>query len=464
VLRPAVLRPAVLRTAVLRTAVLRPAQWTSSRVLLLLAVGSVSTLLYLQEFTIATYLRVFLPLFGLYGLAVIGIFWRRPGASSCPGLIVGFAVVFRLLVLFSPPVLSSDLYRYIWDGRVQRAGINPYRYPPEAEALAALRDTTMHPQINRPQLTTIYPPAAQMLFALITTVVPDSVRGMKAAMVLFDLVTIGVLVRLLKTHGSDPERVILYAWSPLVMFEFAGSGHVDALMLPFLLLALQARLAARPGLAGVLLGLATLIKLYPAVLFPALYTRQERRFPLGFGAVLVLGYLPYTAGAGTRVLGYLPGYFGAWEDFNGSLRYFLTHALSPLTASARSIALGLCVILLLLVALLVMHRYPIAHAIRRAYDMMSAYLLLVPTTFHPWYVIWLLPCLCFYPSWGWLYLSGAVALSYLAYVQDYPTVPIGIHLLEFLPLYVLLLAQGVRQRWPGQRREPATALFMEQPG
>jgi alpha-1,6-mannosyltransferase len=437
--------------------------WTSARIFLLLAVGSVSTLFYLQDFTIATYLRVFFPLFGLYGLAVVIVFWKRPGSSSCLMLIVGFAVVFRLIVLFSPLVLSGDLYRYVWDGRVQRAGVNPYRYPPEAEALAALRDTAIYPQIIRPVLTTIYPPAAQMFFALITTIVPDSIRGMKAFMVLFDLITIGVLIRLLKTNGSDPERVVLYAWSPLVVFEFAGSGHVDALMLPCLLLALQARLAARPGSAGVLLGLATLLKLYPAVLFPALYSRRERRYPLGFGAALVLGYLPYVAGAGTRVFGYLPGYFGPWEDFNGGLRYFLTLALSPLTTSARSIALGLCAILLLLVALFVLRRDMTDGYIQRVSYMISAYLLLVPTTFHPWYIIWLLPCLCFSPSWGWLYLSGAIALSYLAYIQSYPIVPIGIHLLEFLPLYVLLLAQGVRQRWQSPLRVPTAAMLMQQP-
>jgi hypothetical protein len=430
-------------------------QWLSSRALLLLALGSVSTLLYLQDFTIATYLWVFFPLFGLYGLAVGLIFQKRPGSASCMALIVGFAVVFRLIVLFSPLVLSSDLYRYVWDGRVQRAGVNPYRYPPAADALVALRDIEIYPQINRPELTTIYPPVAQMLFALITTVAPESITGMKAVMVLFDLVTLAVLMRLLHTSGSDPERVVLYAWSPLVVFELAGSGHVDALMLPFLLLALQARLTVRPGLAGVLLGLATLIKLYPAVLFPALYTRRERRFPVGFGVTLGLGYLPYVWDAGTRVLGYLPQYLGPWEDFNGGLRYFLTGGLAPLTASARSLALGLCATLLLLVACRVMRRDNPAPVIRRVYHMISAYLLLIPTTFHPWYVIWLLPCLCFFPSWGWLYLSGVISLSYLAYSQGYPSVPAGIHLLEFLPFYVLLLAQAGWQYWQHPDRSPS---------
>src|SRR2546427_4315845 len=356
-------------------------RWRPSRTLLLVIIGGVSTLLYLQDFTIATYPWVFLPLFGLYGFAV-GVVFRKPSGSAPASLaiILGFAVLFRCLVLFSPLVLSSDLYRYVWDGRVQRAGINPYRYPPEADALVPLRDTTIYPHINRPGLITIYPPGAQMLFALITTVVPDSVRGMKAAMVLFDLATLGVLLRLLQRHGSDPQRLVLYAWSPLVVFEFAGSGHVDALMLPFLLLALHARLTARPGSAGVLLGLATLIKLYPAVLVPALYSRGERRFLCGFGATLILGYLPYVAGAGARVLGYLPGYFGPWEDFNGGLRYFLILALSPLTASTRDNSLGLCAILLLFVALGVIRRGVRDPPLPMASSIFSAFLFLVPNT------------------------------------------------------------------------------------
>jgi hypothetical protein len=109
--------------------------------------------------------------------------------------------------------------------------------------------------------------------------------------------------------------------------------------------------------------------------------------------------------------------------------------------------------LLLLVACRFRRHDHTTHVIQRAYHMISAYLLLIPTTFHPWYVIWLLPCLCFFPSWGWLYLSGAMALSYLAYTQTYPIVPGGLHVLEFLPFYALLLVQVGWQRWqhPSQR-------------
>lgn len=420
----------------------------SSQTFLLLLLGGVSAFFYTQEYTLATYPWVYFPLFGLYGLALVLVFRASSGSSaSWLTLIVGFAVLFRLLAVFSPLVLSTDLYRYVWDGRVQRAGINPYRYPPEAEALAALRDADLYPRVHRPNLPTIYPPVAQMLFAGTAYLAPDSVRGMKAIMLLFDLSTIALLIRLLKRTGHAPERVLLYAWSPLTVFEFAGSGHVDVLMLPFLLLALHARLARRPRLTGVMLGLATLIKLYPAVLFPALHRRPDRRMPLCFGATLLLGYLLYLPGAGVHVFGYLPGYFGPWEDFNGGLRSLLTWALTPLTGEARSLAAALCALLLLWVAYRVSRHPADTPVVQRVGQMIAAYLLLVPTTFHPWYLVWLLPCLCVQPSWGWLYLSGALALSYMAYTLEYPTVPLGLHLMELLPCYGLLLLQWSWQRW-----------------
>jgi hypothetical protein len=413
--------------------------WKNPRLLLLAAVGSVSTPLYLQDFTLATYLWVFFPLCGLYVLALVAILRKRTNVSYLP-LIIGFALVFRLILVFSPLVLSSDLYRYVWDGRVQRAGLNPYRYPPEAEALTALRDTEIFPRVHRPWLPTIYPPAAQMFFALSASVFPDSISGMKALLMLGDGATLLLLVRLLKRTGSDPDRVLVYAWSPLVLFELAGSGHVEALMLPFVLLALLACRRDQPLLAGAALGIATLVKLYPAVLFPALYRKRDVRFPLAFGATVLLGYLPYAPGG--KFLGYLPGYFGHWEDFNIGLRHWLTVLLTLVTPHPRLTAMLVLTAVLLAVALSVDRR---ADVCRGAYVMAAAYLILLPTSFHPWYLVWLLPFLCLYPSWGWLYLSGAIALSYLHYVEG--AQPPDVRLLAFLPCYALLLAQAVWRRF-----------------
>ncbi|MEE8502897.1 MAG: hypothetical protein V3T26_00415, partial [candidate division NC10 bacterium] len=97
----------------------------------------------------------------------------------------------------------------------------------------------------------------------------------------------------------------------------------------------------------------------------------------------------------------------------------------------------------------------------RAYVMVSAYLLLLPTSFHPWYLIWILPFLCLYPSWGWLYLSGSISLSYLKYVQDLGILPLGIRLLEFLPLYVLLGLEAFRHRYSEARSDEVMTFMME---
>ncbi len=372
---------------------------------------------------------------------------------------MGFALLFRLALLPSPLVLSSDLYRYIWDGRVQTAGINPYLYPPSAPELAFLRDEEISPFINRPHAPTIYPPGAQILFAVTYTLFPDSITGVKAVMILFDLATILLVLRLLKRTGVNAEGVLVYAWSPLVIFELAGSGHAEALMLPFLLLALLARIEGRPLLAGAALGIATLIKLYPAVVFPALSKRRDRLFPFAFGATILLGYLPYLSGAGGKVVGFLPDYFGPAEDFNVGLRSLLTGALAPFTGSPRLIAMLLLTTLLIAVAIsLGRHEKSV---LWRGYLITSAYLLLLPTSLHPWYLIWLLPFLCLYPSWGWVYFSGAISLSYLKYVQEPQVLPLWIWLVEFLPLYLLLSVEVVRYRRRAAYVDKPIAIMME---
>ncbi len=446
--------------------------WRSRSTLLLVGVGVVSTLLYVLNFrlapalarlgithgqdgAVAGYPILFFVLFALYTLALIVVFRQRSGSTRV-GVIVGFAIIFRLALLFSPPVLSSDIYRYIWDGRVQMAGISPYLYPPSARELMPLREEKIFPHINRRDDPTIYPPGAEMFLAASAAIFPDSITGLKAIMIVFDIGSILLILLLLKKTGKHSDRVLLYAWSPLVIFELAGSGHLEAVMLPFVLLAILARMKEKPGLAGAALGAATLIKLYPAALFPALYKGRDRTFPLAFGVTVLLGYLPYVSGAGEKVLGFLPSYFGPWEDFNVGLRHFVTVTIAPFTTSPRPIAMFLLIALLGAVAVYVFRQRDGDAVLWNAYLMASAYLLFLPTSFHPWYLIWILPLCCLFPSWGWVYLSGAITLSYWKYIQALPDVPLGIRLVEFLPLYVLLGIEVVRHR----RAEPAPGTPM----
>ncbi len=152
-------------------------------------------------------------------------------------LILGLALLPRLVLLSSTPALSDDLYRYIWDGKVAAAGLDPYRYAPDAPELAHLRDPLWEP-VNQKSQRTPYPPAAQLVFAATYRLAPDSVKAQQVVATLADLLTIGALLLLLRRLGLPRERVLLYAWSPLPMLHFAHSAHNDALMLAPLLLAL----------------------------------------------------------------------------------------------------------------------------------------------------------------------------------------------------------------------------------
>jgi len=127
---------------------------------------------------------------------------------------VAFAIIFRLSILFAPSYLSDDIYRYVWDGRVQAAGINPYRYIPAAPELAQLRDDAIYPKINRKDWAhTIYPPVAQVVF-LLTTRISESVTWMKATMLGFELVTIWAVAQLLALLGRPRQLLLIYAWHP----------------------------------------------------------------------------------------------------------------------------------------------------------------------------------------------------------------------------------------------------------
>jgi alpha-1,6-mannosyltransferase len=168
------------------------------------------------------------------------------------------------------PRLSTNIYRYIWDGRLQAAGINPYLYLPVGPRLAALRDDSIYPHINRKEYAhTIYPPVAQIFYFVVTRVT-QSISGFKGVLVLVDLVTVGLVAATLRAIGQPAERVIVYAWHPLPIFEFGGSGHIDALMICFIALALFARARQKFGIAGFALGAATLVKFIPVILLPAI--------------------------------------------------------------------------------------------------------------------------------------------------------------------------------------------------
>lgn len=324
-------------------------------------------------------------------------------------LILGIAVALRLALLPVPPHLSSDVYRYVWDGRVQGAGINPYRHVPEAPALEALRDEAVFPYINRRDYAvTIYPPAAQMLFALVNRV-SDSVLAIKLALVACEAATVAVLVDLLRRLRLPATRVVAYAWHPLAVWEVAGSGHIDAAMVAATMLGLWfALVPGRRLLAACVLAVAALFKPFAALALSAAWQPRRRRgdwqAPAVALATAALLYLPYLS-VGAGVLGFLPTYLGE-ERMDTGTGFWLVAAVEQFlgpVAWARPLYLAAGAALLGGLALAVPfgHDQGLEAKLRRLFWLVLAFVVLLSPNW-PWYYLVLLPFVALFgPAPGW---------------------------------------------------------------
>lgn len=370
-------------------------------------------------------------------------------------LVLLFAVLLRISVVLGPPYLSDDIYRYVWDGRVQAAGINPYRFVPDSPELRRLQDNHVFPHINRSDYArTIYPPVAQFIF-LAATRVSESITWMKTVMVGFEALTVWALIRLLVSLGLPAERVLIYAWNPLTIWEFGGSGHIDAAAIAFLALALWTRRRNLPALTGITLACATLVKFYPAVIFPALYRRWDWKMPAGFAATVVLGYLPY-AKAGLGALGFLPGYVEE-EGLKSGERFYLWTLLQkarPVSWFNGAWYMGLLMLVLVVVAVWLMFRKQQAEGNFLLHAAILASLCAVLFSPHyPWYFAWILPLMVFVPYVPMLYLSVAGFILYESRLQESPETLLRDNTLLYLPFLLLIAVH-----WLWRRRQSLSGV------
>jgi len=352
-----------------------------------------------------------------------------------------FAALFRISILFSPPYLSDDVYRYVWDGRVQSAGINPYRYIPADESLAKLRDDKIYPNINRREYArTIYPPVAEGVFLLITRI-SESVTWMKAAMVGFEAITVWALIQLLVSFGFARQRVLIYAWHPLVVWEFAGSGHLDAMVIAFIALALLAHRKRRETLTVVLLACATCVKLFPAALFPAFYKRWSWKMPLTFVATIVVAYLPYLSVGPKGALGFLEGYANERGMFSGDQFFLLTVVRQVVSANVPASAYLVFTVAVLgglFLWMMLGKQSDDVSYIRNGLIIASIFMLLLAPHFS-WYFCWLILFLCFIPAISVFYLTAASFLLYLTWINDTPDRVVLLKTLIFVPFLILAI-------------------------
>ena len=252
-------------------------------------------------------------------------------------VVIGAALACRVPLMVGPVNYDSDMVRYVWDGRVQRFGYNPYAVVPSDPALAHTHteDTIRMPSRNA---QTPYPPAAQIFFRLMVTA-SESARVMKVVLTLLDMWTIFLVLQWLRATGRSEWMVIGYAWNPLVILEVAHSGHIDALGAFWIALCALWMARRRTALASVAYTLAVATKLLPIVLAPLFLGRVRiRDIALG-GVTLVLLYLPFMS-AGIDPLGAVPNVV-AHIRFNSPIFRPLAWLATPSGAAAFALLAGL---------------------------------------------------------------------------------------------------------------------------
>jgi len=336
-------------------------------------------------------------------------------------IVVAFAVGFRMMTLFAEPFLSSDIYRYVWDGIVQHAGVNPYRYVPGDAALSWLRvpHAGVYEHINRRDYArTIYPPVAQMIYWVVTGVSP-TVQAMKLAMFGFECVTVWALVKMLEWMGRPSAEVLLYAWCPLLVWEIGGAGHVDAAVFCLVTLAMIFRWKEQPMLVGLFLGMAVMTKFYPLVLVPALWRRGDWKMPAVLATVVTVGYAMYSS-VGMMVFGFLTSGYAKEEGMESGTRYFLLEAVQRVWPGAGvGVYMGFCAVVLGAISWWCWRRATVEdtfHLSRRkdAMDgasgsvivpmfvkgclMLGFAMMLLFSPHYPWYVVWLVPMFVLCPN------------------------------------------------------------------
>jgi hypothetical protein len=385
--------------------------------------------------------HVHLALYALAFAAYAAGLWSARGVSARGlRLALAAAVAWRVALACAPPLLSDDVYRSVWEGRVQVHGHNPYewRNRPESGRLAHLRDGVWE-RVNHKDYTAIYPPLWQ-LAARAVIAVHDSVTAMKLFLVACELAVLAALGALLRRRALPRERLLVMAWSPLALVEIAGSGHNDVFAVVFLALSLLWLEQGRPLLSALAAALGAQAKVLPGLVAASWARRYRLVHVLG---ALVLGlalFTPYRwAGPG---LWMSLGRYGQFWRFNESL----FAPLAGLTGShEHAVKLGLVLLGLLALVLAARRVEPTTAGLA----VVAGWLLLTPNVL-PSYAVWLLPWLVLRNAPALLLFTGTVQLAYLVYPDWLAGAPWkvgwGVRAAEYLPCLALAVSGLSRAR------------------
>jgi len=335
---------------------------------------------------------------------------RLPRHVIVIGLVL--AALWHLSFLWRSPGLDDDVHRYVWDGRVQRLGYNPYIVVPSDPSLASLH-TPETRTLNNPDVPSPYPPGAQLFFRAITAI-HESIFALKVAFVACDLAVVLVLLYILRCCGQGVHWVLAYAWHPLLATEVAGSGHVDIVGVLLLLVSAASLLRRWRSVAAVSFGLAVAVKFLPIVLLPLYWKRVRMRDAALAASVFGLLYVPFL-NHGRIPMGSLGTYVQRFR-FNDPVFATLERVTAPQVVAGLALLAGFLTAIWM--------RRKSAEGSPDAFAWPMAASLLCAPVVYPWYLLWLLP-----------------------FIRSASTVPLIIWTLSIIPTYYVWHLRIVGRPW-----------------
>jgi len=358
----------------------------------------------------------FLIPLAIAGIAYLFAIRELFSAASLPRrvVVIGLvlAAVWHLVFLLRPPGADDDIHRYVWDGRVQRLGHNPYIAVPSDPALAWMH-TPETRTLNNPDLPSPYPPGAELFFRAVTAI-HESAFALKVAFVICDWAIVFVLLGVLRRGGQGDHWVLAYAWHPLLATAVAGSGHVDIVGALLLVVSAAALGRRQRALAVVSFALAVAVKLLPIVLIPLYWRRVRVRDGALAAFVFAFLYVPFldhgripTGSLGTFVLHF---------RFNDPVFAILERIAAPQVVAGLAVVAGV-------VAAVWLRSNSVEWSLQGFAWPMAASLLCAPVVY-PWYLLWVLP-----------------------FMRPGATLPIMVWSVSILPTYYVWHLRAIGRPW-----------------
>jgi len=403
------------------------------------------------------FIIIFFTVFVLYFLTIHKIEQGSTQKYSL-GIIIFFSILFRIILLPGELIHENDIYRYIWDGKSFNQRVNPYKFSPSdlfmyqmdynedyydsftdvilkaksfspddriaLNTLIRIRDQnpTFYNRIGHWQVPTIYPPVAQLLFAVPAVLKIDSIIVMKSLFVFFDIGVIFLIVALLRCVGLNPNMCLIYGWSPLVLKEFPNSGHYDAIPIFFMLAGIYLLFKKKSSMGLFALSFATLSKFFAVILLPLFRGVYNKRSLILFILSVGLFYLPFVLWSQTGILGVFQGFItynqhwfynaSIFAVINNILIRFFPHFAVTLVPAKMIVGL----LYLATISYLTFKRGQSQRDLLHKCFLALGILFLLNPVCDPWYFIWVMPFLCFFPSRSWLLLPNW--LHYIAKIGN----------------------------------------------